>query len=84
MVCDVAELAERELEVIIDFAGIGTTGAAAAAAGYGARIVQVGAGRAQAELMVTDLIQKELDLVGSNGMSWRTRRGSLNCSTREI
>jgi propanol-preferring alcohol dehydrogenase len=69
VVRDVSELADRQLEVIVDFAGVSTTGAAAAAAGYGARIVQVGAGRAQAEFMVTDVIQKELELLGSSGMS---------------
>ncbi|MEW1809955.1 alcohol dehydrogenase catalytic domain-containing protein [Pseudarthrobacter phenanthrenivorans] len=68
VVSDIAELADRQLEVIIDFAGVSTTGAAVAAAAYGGRIVQVGANRAKAEFMLTDLIQKELEILGSNGM----------------
>jgi dihydroorotate dehydrogenase len=57
------------LEVFIDFAGISTTSAAIAAAGYGARMVHVGARRAQSGFVLTDLIRKELELLGSSGTS---------------
>ena len=69
VVRDISELASRDLEVIIDFAGVDTTGPAIAAAGHGARIVQVGVGRLHADFVITDLIQKELQLLGSAGMT---------------
>lgn len=67
---DILQLADRNLELIVDFAGMHTTGAAIAAAGYGATIVQVGGGRPEAEFIITSLVQKELRLLGSSGMSW--------------
>lgn len=68
VVTDVAELADLELDVIVDFAGFGTTtGAAVTAVRPGGRVVQVGMGRLEAMVSTWDLILKRVTLVGSRG-----------------
>ncbi|MDI9953627.1 zinc-binding dehydrogenase [Rhodococcus sp. IEGM 1305] len=64
---DVLGFEPFNLNVIMDFAGFGTTtaGAVEVIAPYG-RIVQVGTGKATAEISVPSLIAKHLQLVGSS------------------
>ncbi|WP_168202658.1 zinc-binding dehydrogenase [Georgenia wutianyii] len=67
-VSDITELADLGLDVILDFAGFGTTTAGAVdIVGPGGRVVQVGMGRLDAEINMNDLIVKEVDLIGSLG-----------------
>jgi propanol-preferring alcohol dehydrogenase len=68
VVGDAKELAEFELDVIVDFAGFGTTTAAAVEAiNPGGRIVQVGLGAADMTISNQSLVSKQLQLVGSLG-----------------
>ena len=68
VVADVNELADAELDVIVDFAGVGTTTTGAlAAVRRGGRVVQVGMSAAEATLNLNTLILKKLTLVGSLG-----------------
>jgi alcohol dehydrogenase, propanol-preferring len=63
---DVLDLAGLDLDVIVDFAGVGTTTAGAIEViGAGGRIVQVGLGRVEATINTSALCTKELTLVGS-------------------
>lgn len=65
---DVSEFAPLGLEVIVDFAGFGTTTAAALEAiAPGGRVVQVGMGRLEATINTRTLILKAAQLVGSVG-----------------
>jgi propanol-preferring alcohol dehydrogenase len=68
VVKDITEFAGEDLDVVLDFAGYGTTtdGAIAVVRPQG-RIVQVGWGLAKATLDIHDLIYKELSLIGSHG-----------------
>ena len=68
VVNDVTELAPFGLDLIVDFAGFGTTTAGAIeAVRHGGRIVQVGVGRQEATINTYLLAMKDLDLVGSVG-----------------
>lgn len=65
---DVRELADVELDTIVDFAGFGTTTTGAIeAVRPGGRVVQVGMGRLVFEINSNPLIIKQIDLVGSMG-----------------
>ena len=68
VVKNVLELTDDKLDVIIDFAGVGTsTTGAIEAARPGGRVVQVGMMAAQATINVTALVMKNLALLGSLG-----------------
>lgn len=65
---DVRELAEVGLDVVIDFAGFGTTTAGAVeVVKEGGRVIQVGMGRLESTINMNDLIIKQIDLKGSMG-----------------
>lgn len=66
---DIRDFADAQLDVIIDFAGFGTTTASAIEAiRHGGRIVQIGLARASAEISLQSITMKEITLVGaSNG-----------------
>lgn len=68
VVSDIRELADVGLDLIIDFAGFGTTtsGAIDVVADYG-RVVQVGMGVLQSEINTNSLILKHVQLLGSMG-----------------
>ena len=68
MVKDVTELADENLDLIIDFAGFGTTTAGAIeAVGMNGRVVLVGMGKLEAAINTYPMIIKKVDLRGSNG-----------------
>ncbi|PYY34435.1 MULTISPECIES: zinc-binding dehydrogenase [unclassified Curtobacterium] len=68
VVTDIRELADENLDVIVDFAGFGsTTAGAISAIGQGGRVVQVGMGRLEATINTYDLILKGVTLVGCIG-----------------
>lgn len=68
VVSDAKELATYEVDVIVDFAGFGTTTAAAVEAiAPGGRIVQVGLGAAEMTISNQALVTKQISLVGSLG-----------------
>lgn len=68
VVTDAKELADFGLDVIVDFAGFGTTTAAAVEAiNPGGRIVQVGLGAADMTISNQSLVSKQIQLVGSLG-----------------
>jgi alcohol dehydrogenase, propanol-preferring len=70
IVTDAADLAAFDLDVICDFAGFGTTTAAAVeAVRDGGTVVLVGMGRAEATIPTPTFISKQLTLVGSLGGS---------------
>ena len=63
---DVQELACLDLDVIVDYAGFGsTTAGAIKAVGQGGRIVQVGLGKVEATISIATLVMREIQLVGS-------------------
>lgn len=65
---DAAELSRVKPDVIIDFAGFGTTTAAAVSAVRpGGTVVQVGLGVLSAEISTNDLVLKGVRLIGSLG-----------------
>jgi propanol-preferring alcohol dehydrogenase len=65
---DITDLADVELDVIIDFAGFGTTTAGAVeVVRPGGRVIQVGMGRLTAEINTNSLIVNQIDLKGSMG-----------------
>lgn len=65
---DVLDLQPFELDVIVDFAGFGTTIAKAIqAVRFGGRVVQVGMGRTEATISTERLIMNEVTLIGSRG-----------------
>lgn len=67
-VSDITELADVDLDVILDFAGFGTTTAGAVEVIQpGGRVIQVGMGRLTAEINTNELITKQVDLKGSMG-----------------
>jgi propanol-preferring alcohol dehydrogenase len=69
-VADVLELEQFGLDIIVDFAGFGTTTAGAIQAiNPGGRVVQVGMGRTEATINTTTLVSKQIELVGSLGGS---------------
>jgi len=64
----IAEFSDVELDVVVDFAGFGTTTAQAIeAVRVGGRVVQVGMGRLEATISTKALIWHEATLIGSNG-----------------
>jgi len=67
---DAAEFASLDLDLIVDFAGFGTTTASAirTVRPYG-RVVQVGLGRTEALIPTMDLIARNVTLRGSGGGS---------------
>ncbi len=68
IVTDVTDLAHVELDLIVDFAGFGTTTAGAISAiRHGGNIVQVGVGQQQATINTFHLAMKDIDLLGSVG-----------------
>jgi propanol-preferring alcohol dehydrogenase len=68
VVDDVLELAPLELDLIVDFAGFGTTTAGAIeAVRPGGLVVQVGLGRTQSLISTMALIGKTVTLRGSGG-----------------
>ncbi|MET9152199.1 zinc-binding dehydrogenase [Streptomyces griseoflavus] len=66
---DIRDFADQGLDVIVDFAGFGTTTASAVdAVKHGGRIVQIGLAREEATLSMQQVILKEITIVGaSNG-----------------
>lgn len=68
VVADAAELAAFNCDLIVDFAGFGTTTAAAiAAVRPGGLVVQVGLGRSEATISTTMLTGKAVTLRGARG-----------------
>ena len=68
VVADAAELAQFSPDVIIDFAGFGTTTAAAVeAVRPGGRVVQVGLGRGESTISTNTLVSHQVQLFGSLG-----------------
>jgi alcohol dehydrogenase, propanol-preferring len=64
----IAEFADVGLDVIVDFAGFGTTTAEAIeTVRMGGRVVQVGMGRLEATISTKALILSKVALLGSNG-----------------
>ncbi|GAA2848574.1 alcohol dehydrogenase AdhP [Pseudonocardia halophobica] len=53
-------------DVVVDFAGVDTTGGAFRAVRPGGRVVQVGIGRPSATIDLFDVLVKQLEYVGSN------------------
>ena len=70
VVRDVSELADLKLDVIVDFAGFGsTTAGAIGAVRERGRVVLIGMGRLEATLDTYQLVSKNVTLVGSGGGS---------------
>jgi propanol-preferring alcohol dehydrogenase len=70
VVKDVTELADIGLDLVVDFAGFGTTTAGAiAAVGYEGRVVQIGMGKLEATIDTYPLIMKHVTLRGHTGGS---------------
>ena len=68
IVTDVTELAPLNLDVIVDFAGFGTTTAGAiSAVRPGGRVIQVGLGRNEATISTAELVLKAVTLRGARG-----------------
>jgi propanol-preferring alcohol dehydrogenase len=66
VVADVSELAGKDLDVVVDFAGFGTTTAGALrAVKKGGRVVQVGLGAAETTYSAFDLVSNAVELKGS-------------------
>ena len=72
----IGEFAHEGLELIVDYAGFGTTTAdAIEAVARKGRVVQVGMGKLSAEISTRELILKEVTLVGSSGGTPEDIRG---------
>jgi propanol-preferring alcohol dehydrogenase len=70
VVKNVLELSDIGLDLIVDFAGFGTTTAQAIqAVGFGGRVVQVGMGKLESTIDTYSLIMKNVHLMGSTGGS---------------
>jgi propanol-preferring alcohol dehydrogenase len=68
IVDDAKDLGKFNLDLIVYFAGFGTTTAAAiSAVGLGGRVVQVGLGRTESTIPVAELVYKEVSLRGARG-----------------
>ncbi|SIM52681.1 alcohol dehydrogenase, propanol-preferring [Micromonospora cremea] len=79
----IGEFADKNLEVIIDFAGFGTTTAEAfEAIGHGGTVVQVGLGRSTATISTWALLSKELRYLGSAGGTFDDVRAVLDLFSR--
>lgn len=75
----IGEFADKNLEVVIDFAGFGTTTAEAfEAIGHGGTVVQVGLGRTSATISTWALLSKELRYLGSAGGTFDDVRAALD------
>jgi len=61
----ITDFAELELDVIIDFAGMNTTGDAFSTVRAGGRVVQVGIGNPAAEISLSNVLRKQLEYRGS-------------------
>ena len=67
---DISEFADQGLDVIIDFAGFGTTTASAiSTVKYGGRVVIVGLGAAEATIPTAEMVFREIDLISSQAGS---------------
>ncbi|WP_254186090.1 zinc-binding dehydrogenase [Paenarthrobacter aromaticivorans] len=78
VVRDVSELADLELDVIVDFAGFGsTTSGAIGAVRERGRVVLIGMGRLEATIDTYQLVSKNVTLVGSGGGSKRDMEAVL-------
>ena len=67
---DISEFKDDQLDVIVDFAGFGTTTAAAVeTVKFQGRVVIVGMGRLEATLNTNTMILNQVEVVGSNGGS---------------
>jgi 2-desacetyl-2-hydroxyethyl bacteriochlorophyllide A dehydrogenase len=63
---DITDFSDRGLDVIVDYAGFGTTTAGAIqAVKQGGRVVQVGLGVAEATIPIQQVVLKQVTLVGS-------------------
>ena len=62
-----AEWEGQDFDLVVDFAGFDTTGAAVKAVRRGGRVVLVGMGKLSFSLDVMDMILKEAHVLGSNG-----------------
>ncbi len=79
----IGEFADKNLEVVIDFAGFGTTTAEAfEAIGHGGTVVQVGLGRTTATISTWALLSKELRYLGSAGGTFEDVRAALDLFSR--
>lgn len=68
IVTDVAGLAQFDLDIVVDFAGVGTTTAGAiTSVRPGGRVIQVGLGRAEATISTAELVYKAVTLRGARG-----------------
>lgn len=68
VVQNITELADKELDLVVDFAGFGeTTTQALETVVYGGRVVLVGMGKLETTVNVTDFITKSKELVASVG-----------------
>ncbi|MGO2633588.1 MAG: zinc-binding dehydrogenase [Galactobacter sp.] len=75
----ILDFKDENLDVIIDFAGFGTTTAEAIeAVGFGGRVVQVGMGRLESTINTYALITGRKTLIGSNGGTGEDIQGVLN------
>jgi propanol-preferring alcohol dehydrogenase len=78
VVKDIAELSDIGLDLIVDFAGFGTTTAGAIGAiGLRGRVVQVGMGRLESTIDTYPLIMKNVHLIGSTGGSQQSIKNVL-------
>jgi len=76
---DISEFADKDLSVIVDFAGFGaTTAHALETVGFGGRVVQVGMGRLEATINTYPLITKRLQLLGNVGGTKEDIEGVLH------
>lgn len=67
-VADASDLAKFDLDMIVDFAGFGTTTAQAiGAVRPGGRVIQVGLGRNEATISTAELVLKAVTLRGARG-----------------
>lgn len=67
---DIRAFADRDLDVVIDFAGFGaTTQQAIEAVRKGGRVVQIGLGRAEATISTSSLVFKHIELIGTTSSS---------------
>lgn len=81
----ITEFADKDLPLIVDYAGFGTTTAQAVETlGKSGTLVQVGLGRLQATVNTQALIFKQLRTFGSSRAHNRTSPSSTNSSAAEL
>jgi propanol-preferring alcohol dehydrogenase len=61
----ITEFADKDLDVIVDFAGFDTSGDALHTVGDHGRVVQVGVSRPKATIDILDMLYKQIDFLGS-------------------